>query len=177
MWDKRYAVDDYIFGTQPNEFLVSQQHLLKPGQKALAVADGEGRNGVWLARHGLEVLSVDASAVAIEKAKKLAAQNGVEIQTEVADLCAWEWGEKRFDIIAAIFIQFAPPDEREKMFRRLCRALKPGGYLILQGYTPKQVEYKTGGPPQAENMYTEQLLHAFFAELEILHLQTYMTYW
>ena len=171
MWDTRYAVDDYIFGTQPNEFLASQQHLLKPGQKALAVADGEGRNGVWLARHGLEVLSVDASAVAIEKAKKLAAQNGVEIETEVADLCAWEWGEKRFDVIAAIFIQFAPPDEREKMFRRLSRALKPGGYLILQGYTPKQVEYKTGGPPQAENMYTEQLLRLAFSKMDIVHMR------
>lgn len=171
MWDTRYAVDEYIFGTQPNEFLVSQQHLLKPGQKALAVADGEGRNGVWLAKHGVEVLSVDASAVATEKAKKLAAQSGVEIQTEVADLCAWEWGENRFDIIAAIFIQFAPPDEREKMFRRIRHALKPGGYLILQGYTPKQVEYKTGGPPQAENMYTEQLLRDSFCGMDIVHLR------
>ena len=171
MWDNRYAVDEYIFGTQPNTFLVSQQHLLKPGQKALAVADGEGRNGVWLAKQGLAVLSVDASAVAIEKAKKLAAQNGVEIETEVMDLCAWEWGENRFDIIAAIFIQFAPPGERAKMFRDIRRALKPDGYLILQGYTPKQVEYKTGGPPQAGNMYTEQLLRDSFCEMDIVPSQ------
>ena len=116
MWDERYAQDGYLFGTEPNAFLVSQRHLLKPGVSCLAVADGEGRNGVWLAQQGLQVLSVEASAVALEKAKKLALQRGVNVGFEQADLAHWQWGENRFDAVAAIFIQFAPPGLREQMF-------------------------------------------------------------
>ena len=171
MWDERYASEDYLFGTEPNEFLVSQRHLLKPGMSCLAVADGEGRNGVWLAQQGLHVLSVEASAVALEKAKKLAQQRGVAIEFEQADLAQWQWGENRFDVVAAIFIQFAPPALRELMFAGIRRCLKPGGLLLLQGYTPRQLEYKTGGPPVAENMYTEKLLHDAFGDMEIMHLR------
>lgn len=171
MWDERYAGEDYFFGTEPNEFLVSQRHLLKPGMSCLAVADGEGRNGVWLAQQGLQVLSVEASAVAMEKAKKLALQRGVNVEFEQADLGQWQWGENRFDAVAAIFIQFAPPALREQMFAGIKRSLKPGGLLLLQGYTPRQLEYKTGGPPVAENMYTEALLRKAFGDMEILHLR------
>ena len=171
MWDERYAGEDYLFGTEPNVFLLSQRHLLKPGMSCLAVADGEGRNGVWLAQQGLRVLSVEASAVALEKAKALARQRGVRIDFEQADLARWQWGENRFDAVAAIFIQFAPPALREQMFAGIKRCLKPGGLLILQGYTPRQLEYKTGGPPLAENMYTETLLRNAFGEMEILHLR------
>ncbi|MGA7748884.1 MAG: class I SAM-dependent methyltransferase [Gallionella sp.] len=170
-WDERYTQDGYLFGTEPNEFLVSQQHLLKPGMSCLAVADGEGCNGVWLAQQGLRVLSVEASAVALEKAKKLAQQRGVTIDFEQADLAQWQWGEKRFDIVAAIFIQFAPPALREQMFGGIKRCLKPGGLLLLQGYTPRQLEFKTGGPPLAENTYTEALLRNAFGEMEILHMR------
>jgi cyclopropane fatty-acyl-phospholipid synthase-like methyltransferase len=170
MWDERYAQDGYLFGTEPNEFLVSQLHWLKPGMNCLAVADGEGRNGVWLAEQGLHVLSVEASAVALEKAKKLAQRRGVTIDFEQADLAHWQWGENRFDVVAAIFIQFAPPALREQMFAGIKRCLKPGGLLLLQGYTPRQLEYKTGGPPVAENMYTEALLRQAFGDMEIMHL-------
>ena len=169
-WEQHYSVDEYIFGTEPNVFLVSQQALLKPGMKALAVADGEGRNGVWLAKQGLDVLSVDFSENAVAKARKLAAQSGVAVATEVGDLRTWEFGANRFDAIVAIFIQFANPEERSKIFQRMKQALKPGGLLILQGYTPKQLEYKTGGPPVAENMYTPAMLRESFADMEILHL-------
>jgi 2-polyprenyl-3-methyl-5-hydroxy-6-metoxy-1,4-benzoquinol methylase len=171
MWDERYASEDYLFGTEPNEFLVSRRDLLKPGMSSLAVADGEGRNGVWLAQQGLHVLSVEASAVALEKAKKLAQQRGVAIDFEQADLAHWQWGENRFDIVAAIFIQFAPPALREQMFAGIKHCLKPGGWLLLQGYTPRQLEYKTGGPPLAENMYTEALLRNAFGDMKILHLR------
>src|SRR5574340_215925 len=81
------------------------------------------------------------------------------------------WGENRFDAIVALFIQFAGPAERGKMFQDIRRALKPGGHLILQGYTPRQLEYKTGGPSQAENMYTAEMLQASFDDMEILHLR------
>ncbi|HUW00042.1 MAG TPA: class I SAM-dependent methyltransferase [Gallionella sp.] len=171
MWDERYASEDYLFGTEPNQFLVSQRHLLKPGMSCLAVADGEGRNGVWLAQQGLQVLSVEASAVALDKAKKLAQQRGVAIDFEQADVAHWQWGESRFDAVAAIFIQFAPPALREQMFVGIKRCLKPGGLLLLQGYTPRQLEYKTGGPPAAENMYTLELLHNAFGDMEIMHLR------
>lgn len=169
MWDERYATEDYLFGTEPNAFLASQQHRLKPGMSCLAVADGEGRNGVWLAQQGLDVLSVEASAVALNKARKLAEQRGVSVTFEQADLAQWDWGVERFDVVAAIFIQFAPPALRERMFAGIQRCLKPGGLLLLQGYTPRQLEYGTGGPPLAENMYTEALLRKAFAGMEWLH--------
>lgn len=103
-WNSRFSQPDYIFGTEANEFLCSQRHRLKPGQKALALADGEGRNGVWLARQGLEVLSVDFSPAAQEKARRLAAQHHVTIATELADLRHWQWPPERFDVVVAIKI-------------------------------------------------------------------------
>jgi cyclopropane fatty-acyl-phospholipid synthase-like methyltransferase len=170
IWDERYAGEEYHFGTDPNAFLASQRAILKPGMSCLAVADGEGRNGVWLAERGLQVLSVDASPVALDKAKKLARQRNVDVRFEQADLMQWSWGEKRFDLVAAIFIQFAPPGMREQMFAQIKRCLKPGGLLLLQGYTPRQLEYRTGGPSQAENLYSESLLREAFADMDILHL-------
>ena len=170
-WNQRFCGDDYLFGTAPNAFLASQRPLLRHGQSALAVADGEGRNGVWLAEQGLDVLSIDFSATAQAKAQLLAAARGVSLRTEVVDLCAWDWGARSFDIIAAIFVQFATPDERAALFAKIKEALRPGGHLILQGYRPKQLDYGTGGPPNAENMYTEDLLRRSFDDLTIVHLR------
>ncbi len=175
-WDTVYAEQHYVFGTAPNDFLASQQNLLKPGQRALAVADGEGRNGVWLAEQGLDVLSVEYSQLAVEKAQKLAQERGVTLEFEVADVLSWNWPEQAFDVVAAIFIQFAAPEQRTRLFAQLQTALKPGGLLILQGYTPKQLTYNTGGPGVVENLYTEDLLRAAFAEMEILHLAEHEDY-
>src|SRR5512135_2883059 len=157
-WNARYADSSYLFGTEPNAFLVTQAGLLRPGQKVLAVADGEGRNGVWLARQGLDVLSVDFSPVALEKAGKLAAQAGVTLRTETVDLLHWDWGKDRFDAIVAIFIQFVGSQQRQSIHQNTVEALKPGGTLILQGYTPKQLEYGTGGPSNPDNLYTAETL-------------------
>lgn len=170
VWNERYAGEDFHFGTEPNAFLVSQQRFLKPGMSCLAVADGEGRNGIWLAGQGLDVLSVDSSPVALAKAKKLAERRGVTLRFEQVDLMQWMWGEDCFDVVAAIFIQFTPPGMREQMFSNIKRCLKPGGHLLLQGYTPSQLEYRTGGPSQAENLYTEPMLRKEFADMEILYL-------
>lgn len=170
IWNERYAGEHYHFGTEPNAFLVSQQSLLKPGMSCLAVADGEGRNGVWLAELGLDVLSVDSSPVALEKAKRLAVQRGVELRIEQADLLSWDWPENRYDVVVGIFIQFVGPELRGQLFDGLKRSLKPGGLLLLQGYTPRQLEYKTGGPSQVENLYTEDLLRESFADMEVPHL-------
>lgn len=170
IWNQRYAGDEYHFGTEPNAFLVSQRARLMPGTDCLAVADGEGRNGVWLAEQGLNVLSLDSSSVAVDKARLLAQRRGVALEVVLGDLLEWDWPENRFDSVAAIFIQFAPPGLREQLFTDVKRCLKPGGLLLLQGYTPRQLEYRTGGPSQVENLYTEALLLEAFADMDILHL-------
>ncbi len=170
VWDERYAGEDFHFGTEPNAFLVSQKSRLKPGMSCLAVADGEGRNGVWLAEQGLQILSVDASSVALAKAGKLSQQRGVTLQLAQVDLVNWDWGVNCFDVVVAIFIQFVTSPLREQMFAHIKRCLKPGGLLLLQGYTPRQLDFKTGGPSQAENLYTEGMLRREFADMEILHL-------
>jgi cyclopropane fatty-acyl-phospholipid synthase-like methyltransferase len=172
-WNERFSGDDYLFGTAPNAFLATQHQQLKPGMRALAVADGEGRNGVWLAQQGLDVLSIDFSAVALAKAQKLATAAGVTLKTECVDLAQWDWGGPRFDAVAAIFIQFADPAWRARIFASIKHVLVPGGLLLLEGYRPKQLDYGTGGPSQVENLYTRELLEREFADMEILHLAEY----
>lgn len=137
------------------------------------MADGEGRNGVWLAQQGLSVLSIDNSAVALAKARRLADERGVALTIEQADLETWSWPEGAFDLVVAIFIQFARPELRARIFANLRRALKPGGLLLLEGYRPEQIAYGTGGPRVAENLYTEPMLRSAFADLEILELRAY----
>src|ERR1700752_3295116 len=110
-WDIRFRAPDYIFGKEPNAFLKAQAYRLPAGGTALSVADGEGRNGVWLARQGLDVLTIDYSPAALAKAQSLAAERGVRLRTEVTDVFAWRWPKAAFDVVAAIFI-FAAPAER-----------------------------------------------------------------
>jgi len=173
-WNSRYAEPGYAYGTEPNAFLVSQKKYFKPGGKALAVADGEGRNGVWLAQQGLDVLSVDVSEVGLRKTQQLAADRGVAIHTEKADLTAWQWPEQQFDVVAAVFIHF-PPEVRARMHRRMFEALKPGGVLILEAFTPAQLHYKSGGPPVLEMLYTADMLRIDFAGSEILLIEELVT--
>ena len=162
-WEDRYASPEYVFGTGPNAFLRSQASLLPKTGKAIAIADGEGRNGVWLAEQGLDVLSVDFSPTALAKAQALAHQRGVTMQTRQVDIIAWEWPPAEFDVVVGIFFQFAAPPERARIFAGIRRTLKPGGLLLIEGYSPKQLEYRTGGPSELENLYTEDLLRAEFA--------------
>lgn len=173
-WDTRFSEPGFAYGTEPNAFLVSQRKYLRAGIKALAVADGEGRNGVWLAQQGVDVLSVDASAVGLRKARELAATRGVAIRTELADLTTWKWPEQEFDLVAAIFIHFMP-EFRARMHASMLRALKPGGILIIEAFTPKQLEYKTGGPPVQEMLYTAEMLREDFKSGEILLLEETLT--
>lgn len=166
-WDARYAGADYIFGTAPNQFLASHANLIQPGMRALAVADGEGRNSVWLAEHGAQMHAVDVSPLALEKARALAKNRGVAVQFEQADLLNWHWPEAEYDLVVAIFIQFASPAQREPIIAGIRHALKPRGLLILQGYTAKQIEFATGGPSSVENMYSESLLREWFGNWQI----------
>lgn len=171
-WQARYsASEDYLFGTAPNAFLASQAARLKPGARALAVADGEGRNGVWLAEQGLVVHAVDAAPAALAKAAKLAAARGVTLSVETVDLLSWAWPQAAYDVVAAIFIQFAPPPARERLIAGLRASLAPGGVLLLQGYTPAQIALGTGGPSDPANMYTRADLERWFGDWRIEHLR------
>ena len=172
-WNRRFEGDDFLFGTEPNAWLREHAGLWPPGSQVLCVADGEGRNSVWLARQGLHVQAFDISPVGVAKARALAGRAGVTVDYTVADCDTWPWPQAAFDGVAAIFIQFAHPALRERLFRRMVQALKPGGTLVLQGYTPKQLDYRTGGPPQVEHLYTEDLLRQAFADLDILDLRSY----
>jgi SAM-dependent methyltransferase len=172
-WEERFATPEYVFGTEPNAFLKSQAGVLPKTGKALAIADGEGRNGVWLAEKGLDVLSVDFSPTALAKAQALARQRGVTLRTLQADIIAWDWPSAEFDVVVGIFFQFVGPSERARIFAGMRKALKPGGLLLLEGYGPKQLEYKTGGPSELENLYTEELLRAEFAGFSEVAVKAY----
>jgi cyclopropane fatty-acyl-phospholipid synthase-like methyltransferase len=169
-WNTRFSSPDYVFGTAPNAFLAAQAHRLKRGQSVLAVADGEGRNGVHLARQGLDVLSIDFSPAAQDKARRLAATHNATLRFELADLTQWRWEPERFDAVVAIFTQFLDPAQRAAAFAGMKSTLKRGGLLLLQGYRPKQLEYKTGGPPILENLYTSEMLRNAFGDLRIVLL-------
>jgi 2-polyprenyl-3-methyl-5-hydroxy-6-metoxy-1,4-benzoquinol methylase len=172
-WNKRFENEDFIFGLEPNQYLRAQASLLAPQGRVLCVADGEGRNSVWLARQGLRVDAFDISEVGVAKARKLAADSGVAVDYGVADCDQWTWPAGTYDAVVAIFVQFADPPMRERLFANMVRALKPGGLLVLQGYTPRQLEYKTGGPPILSHLYTEALLQTSFAALDIIDLREY----
>lgn len=172
-WDARYSEPGYAFGTAPNAFLAEQASRMQAGKSALAVADGEGRNSVWLARQGLNVDAFDISPVGVDKARSLAGQAGVDVRYHVASCDSWRWQAEAYDYVVAIFVQFADPAMRARLFANMAAALRPGGLLILQGYTPRQLEYRTGGPGVLEHLYTEDLLKTAFAGLRMLDLRSY----
>ena len=169
-WEARFSGADYAFGREPNYFLASCKALLPKSGKALAVADGEGRNGVWLAEQGLDVLSLDFSPSAQAKADALARERGVKIAIERADVHSWMYPEAAFDVVCEIFTQFSTPAERARKWAGMKKSLKPGGLLILLGYTPKQLEYGTGGPKEIENLYTRDMLERAFGEFHDLKI-------
>lgn len=172
-WDARFSEAGYVFGTEPNAWLAEHPSLFESGKRALAVADGEGRNSVWMAQRGVEVDAFDISPVGVAKARKLAAATGVKVNYEVADCDGYAWTEQAYDYVVAIFIQFADPAARARLFANMRKAVKPGGYILLQGYTLKQLDYKTGGPGIPEHLYTPELLQGEFAGFELLELRDY----
>lgn len=174
-WSDKYRAvgESYLFGTAPNRFLAAQAGLLRAGQRALSVADGEGRNAVWLAEQGLDVTATELSPVALDKAEALAAARGVRVDFALADALNWTYPDETFDLVVAIFIQFAAPDERARLFENLKRTLRPGGRIMLQGYTPKQLDYRTGGPSAVDNLYTAAMLRETFGDFDIERLDEY----
>ena len=152
MWDERYSSEEYIYGKDPNEFLANVVGKIPKG-KVLCVAEGEGRNAVFLAEQGYEVVAVDSSAVGLEKARKLAEERGVSIQTIVCDLAQFDIKPESWDGVVSIFAH-VPPQVRKELHKKIVNGLRSGGVLILESYRPDQLKYKTGGPPSAEFMMT-----------------------
>ncbi|PZX12795.1 methyltransferase family protein [Palleronia aestuarii] len=172
-WDARYAENAFLFGTEPAAFLTRHANQVAPGDRVLCVADGEGRNSVWLSERGANVTAWDASPVAVEKARGLAQARGVDVAFSVDDADTYDWSERSFDAVVAIFVQFAGPELRRRMFAGMKRAVRPGGTLLLHGYTREQIDLGTGGPSQVENLYTEEMLREAFGDWELSFLSAY----
>jgi SAM-dependent methyltransferase len=172
-WNGRYTAEAYLFGTRPAAFLEEQAARIPPQSRVLVPADGEGRNSVYLAEQGHRVVATDIAEEGIAKARKLALARHVDVEYLHLDLQGWTWPEARFDAVVAIFIQFAPPAFRDEIFAGMKQAVRPGGVVLLHGYTPKQLEYRTGGPSAVEQLYTEELVRSAFSDWEILRLEAY----
>ena len=173
-WNQRFAnAEGYLFGTEPNAWLREQAAVWQPGQRVLCVADGEGRNSVWLAQRGVVVDAFDIADLGVAKARQLAAERGVQVNFAVADCDSFVWPEATFDGVAAIFVQFADPAMRRRLFAQMRRCLKPGGTLVLQGYSSRQLAYKTGGPGQLSHLYTAALLREELAGMQMVTLREY----
>jgi cyclopropane fatty-acyl-phospholipid synthase-like methyltransferase len=169
-WEGRFSADGYVFGTAPNAFLARQRERLPKHGRALSVADGEGRNGVWLAEQGLAVTSIDFSPAGQVKAQRLATERGVSITTERVDLTTWTAPPDFFDVVVAIFAQPVPA---ATLFECIRKTVRPGGLVLIEGYTPKQLEYKTGGPGDIARLYTRAMYEDGFAGFTLVDIAEY----
>lgn len=169
MWDKEYDKEEYVYGKLPNDFLKSHFDSLPKG-KVLLLAEGEGRNAVFLAKLGYSVTAVDISSVGLKKAEKLAKENNVTIETICADLEVFDLGEDKWDGIVSIYCHL-PPTLRQDLYNRIQLALKPSGVFLLEGYRPEQLGYKTGGPPVASMMISKEILVKELPRLSFSHLE------
>jgi len=167
-WNKRYASDDYLYGTEPNSFLAEQYRLLRG--PVLSLSEGEGRNAVFLASQGLEVVCVDISAVALEKAKKLAKSRGVKIITMVCDLETFEPEENHYGSVVSISAHL-PGRVRTRLYPLVERSLRPGGTIILEAYSEKQLSRDTGGPRDLDMLMTVDKLSREFPNCSPLVLR------
>lgn len=171
-WDQRFAGDSFLFGEQPNQYLRNQFHHLRPGN-ALSIADGEGRNSVWMATQGLKLKAFDFSANALGKAKRLAQQHSVVVNFSCSDWQSFDWKPTYYDNIVGVFFQFAGTDDRIQLFKLIDASLKPGGVVLIQGYSPAQLQFNTGGPGKLENLYDKPMLISAFPNYQVLDLQAY----
>ncbi|HJQ34803.1 MAG TPA: class I SAM-dependent methyltransferase [Pyrinomonadaceae bacterium] len=168
MWDERYGIEEYAYGTQPNEFLLEKFGHIPKGE-VLSLAEGEGRNAVFLARQGYTVTAVDASRVGLDKAKRLAEENGVVVELVHADLADYDLGEERWDGIVSIFCPL-PSSLRKSLYKRVEAGLKRNGVFLLEAYTPDQLKHGTGGGSSADVMQTEESLRLELPGLKFRHL-------
>lgn len=168
MWDERYSADEYAFGTKPNEFLEANVHSLPKGN-ILSLAEGEGRNAVFLAKQGYAVTAVDSSLVGLNKGRKLAEENGVTVEFIHADLAEYVLGENQWDGIISIFCPL-PPSLRKALYKKVDIGLKKNGVFLLEAYTPEQLKHGTGGGDSAELMQSKESLTLELPDLNFTHL-------
>ena len=169
MWDNEYDREEYVYGKLPNDFLKSHYEVMPKG-KVLLLAEGEGRNAVFLAKLGYTVTAVDISSVGLKKAEKLAKENNVIIETICADLAVFDLGERQWDGIVSIYCHL-PVELRQNLYKRIERAIKPLGVFLLEGYRPEQLNYKTGGPPVASMMSSKASLMTELPGFTFSHLE------
>ena len=172
-WDERYSIDDYLFGQKPAQALLRNEEYLVPCGETLLIADGEGRNSVYLAKNGFKVTSSDSSIVAQQKAKVLADSQNVKVNFRLENFFDIDWSKKQYDNIIGICFQFIPPELIEEAFMGLRSATKKGGTILIHGYTPEQINYGTGGPKDVSLMYTEATFTRLFTNSEIRLLEKY----
>ena len=168
MWDERYSVEEYAYGTTPNEFLVEKVSCIPKG-KVLSLAEGEGRNAVFLAKQGYSVTAIDASLVGLSKARKLAEENAVVVEFIHADLADYDLGENKWDGIISIFCPL-PSSLRKALYKKIIVGLKQNGVFLLEAYTPDQLKHGTGGGNSADVMQSEKSLRSELAGLKFEHL-------
>ena len=165
MWDERYTSDDFVYGTVPNSFLASNAKILTG--PVLSLAEGEGRNAVFLASLGLDVLAVDGSEAGLDKANKLASSRDLSIRTEVADLATYEPPENSFGSVVSISAHL-PSLIRKRLHRLVERCLKPGGIMLLEAYTLAQLARNTGGPKDPDLLMACRELETEFPNFELI---------
>ena len=165
MWDQRYAEEGYAYGERPLPFLVEMLPHLPVGE-TLCLAEGEGRNAVFLASHGFQVSAVDQSETGLAKARDLADRHGVSLTTTQADLANFDLGSKRWDLIVSIWAHL-PSALRVPLHRQVVEGLRPGGALVLEAYTPGQLQFGTGGPGDVDLLMTLQGLRQELSGLEL----------
>lgn len=168
MWDERYSAEEYVYGTKPNEFLAENFASIPKG-RVLSLAEGEGRNAVFLAKQGYEVTAVDGSTVGLDKARKLAESEGVAIETVHADLADYDLGEDKWDGIISIFVPL-PSQLRRTLYKNLGKALKSNGVFLIEAYRPEQIRFRTGGGSSTDTMQTKESLLAELSGLDFSHL-------
>lgn len=167
-WNERYKEEVFAYGMEANDFLKEQ--YFPEASKILCLAEGEGRNGVFLAEQGHEVTCVDYSEEGVRKMSQLAEMKGVKMATVCADLTDYSLGENQWDVIVVIFGHF-PSDLRKKVHGQIYKALKPQGKLILEAYHKSQLIYKTGGPQTETMLYSEEELGVDFQDFEKLSIR------
>lgn len=168
MWDERYSTEEYAYGKAPNHFLEESYNVIPKG-KVLSLAEGEGRNAVFLAKQGYSVTAVDASQVGLGKAKKLAKENGVTIELVHADLIDFDIGENRWDGIVSIFCPL-PSALRKELHNKVVAGLKASGVFLIEAYTPDQLKHGTGGGNSADRMTSKESLILELEGLKFIHL-------
>ncbi|KKB41692.1 class I SAM-dependent methyltransferase [Bacillus thermotolerans] len=168
MWHERFRNENYVYGTEPNEFIAETHKKLHLSGDALAIAEGEGRNAVFLAEQEMNVTAWDYAESGLEKTQKLAKARGVTLYTELVDLNKATWRRNQWDEVICVFGHF-PRDLRKQTLEGVKEAVKPGGYFVTEVYSIHQLPYKSGGPKEIELLYTPEEFWTVFSDWRIVH--------